>query len=225
MTDEQYGGIGCLAILLIIGVCCLHFSSEEKNLDVYRKMDEFVQKTEHDALRNIMSLKQDYAKNRKERENAFRCRAEKLLNQIEIEQRRVEAEKRNIRENELKESELRAFALKESPGIWKTVQLLKGEIGTLSDKIKKLEATLRQFGKDPKVDEDVVRIRDYKEQLKVQLSLVKGRLETAYLASKKYEALPQRREFNDLMRKSLEDGVSSAEMAEQRYKELKEKEQ
>ena len=95
----------------------------------------------------------------------------------------------------------------------------------MSDKIKKLEATLRQFGKDPKVDEDVVRIRDYKEQLEVQLSLVKGRLETAYLASKKYEALPQRREFNDLIRKSLEDGVSSAEMAEQRYKELKEKEQ
>jgi len=45
-----------------------------------------------------------------------------------------------------------------------------------------------------------------------------------FRSAKKYEAMPHRKDFNDLMHKSIEDGISAAELAEKRYKELKEKE-
>ena len=73
-------------------------------------------------------------------------------------------------------------------------------------------------------DEDVIKLKDSRSQLDAQISLVNGKLEAAYLAAKKYEAMPNRKDFNDLMHKSIEDGISAAELAEKRYKELKEKE-
>ena len=224
MTDEQYGGIGCLTILLIIGGCYLHYSHKEDKLDANRMMDELVQKVEQETAEKITVLRNDYEQKRIEREEGFQQESARLLNQMQTEQRRINAEKRIVKEKDLKDEDLRSFALKESPDIWKTVQHLKAEIESLSKRIKELEYTLRRFNKDPKADDDVVRMSDFKMQLESQLSMVIDKLEAAYLASKKYEAMPHRADFNELMQKSLEDGISAAELAEQRYTELKEKE-
>ena len=223
MTDEQQGGIGCLIILLVIGGCYL-LSSDKKEVDVNRLFDDVVCAAQEEAAARIDALKNTYEKQKRAREERYSLESAKLLNQIEIERRRNEAARKIERERDTKEDELRTFAMKESPSVWKILQTLSAERETLSGKIKGLECTLKRFGKNPDADEDVIKLKDSRSQLDAQISLVNGKLEAAYLAAKKYEAMPNRKDFNDLMHKSIEDGISAAELAEKRYKELKEKE-
>ena len=224
MTDEQQGGIGCLVILLVIGGCYLFSEDKKQEADANHHFDNIVRSAHEEAAAKIDTLKETYELQKRERDERFSSESSKLLNQIEIARRREEAAKKIERERDTKEDELRTFAMKESPGIWKILQALFAEQETLSGKIKGLEDTLKRFGKDSDTDEDVIKLKDSRCQLDVQISLVKDKLESAYLAAKKYEAMPHRKDFNDLMHKSIEDGISAAEQAEKRYKELKEKE-
>ena len=229
MTDEQAGGVGCLFIILLIVGCYMLFSdrtehSETKEKDPNYLFDELVQEAQDVAATKIDAIKKVYEERKRARDEKFALESAKLLNQIEIERRRDEATKKVVRERDSKEDELRTFSLKESPGVWKILQTLSAERETLTGKINGLEDTLKRFGKDPDSDEDVVKLKDSRSQLDAQISLVRGKLESAYLAAKKYEAMPHRKDFNDLMHKSIEDGVTAAELAEKRYKELKEKE-
>lgn len=224
MTDEQQGGLGCLIILLVIGGCYLLSTDKQEEVDANHLFDEVVCTAQEEASARIEALKNAYEKQKREREERYSSESAKLLNQIEIERRRNEAAEKIVRERDKKEDELRTFAMKESPSVWKTLQTLSAERETLSGKIKGLEDTLKRFGKDPDADEDVIKLKDSRSQLDAQISLVNSKLESAYLAAKKYEAMPHRKDFNDLMRESIEDGISAAELAEERYKELKEKE-
>lgn len=224
MTEEQQGGVGCLIILLVIGGCYLLSSDKQEEVDANHLFDEVVRTAQEEAAAKIDALKNEYEKQKRAREDRYSSESAKLLNQIEIERRREDAAKRRERERDTKEDELRTFAMKESPSVWKILQTLSAERETLCGKIKGLEDTLRRFGKNPDADEDVVKLKDSRSQLDTQISLVNGKLESAYLAAKKYEAMPHRKDFNDLMHKSIEDGISAAEQAEKRYKELKEKE-
>lgn len=224
MTDEQQGGIGCLVILLVIGGCYFFSGDKKEEADTNRLFDNIVRTAHEEAATKIDGLKEAYARQKRERDERFASESSTLLNQIEIERRRDEAAKKIERERDTKEDELRTFAIQESPGVWKILQTLFAEREMLSGKIKGLEDTLKRFGKDPDADEDVIKLKDSRGQLDAQISLVKSKLESAYLAAKKYEAMPHRKDFNDLMHKSIEDGISAAELAEKRYKELKEKE-
>lgn len=224
MTDEQQGGIGCLVILLIIGGCYLLSSDKKEEIDVNRQFDDIVQTAQAEAATRIDELKKEYEKRKSERDERFAVESAKLLNLIEIERRRDNAAKKMVQERDSKEDELRSFALKESPSVWNTLQILVAERETLAGKIKSLGDTLKRFGKNPDSDEDFITLNDCYSQLDVRISLVREKLESAYLAAKKYEAMPHRKDFNDLMHKSIEDGISAAEQAEKRYKELKEKE-
>ena len=224
MTEEQQGGVGCLIILLVIGGCYLLSSDKQEEVDANHLFDEVVRTAQEEAAAKIDALKNEYEKQKMAREDRYSSESAKLLNQIEIERRREDAAKRIERARDTKEDELRTFAMKESPSVWKILQTLSAERETLCGKIKGLEDTLRRFGKNPDADEDVVKLKDSRSQLDTQISLVNGKLESAYLAAKKYEAMPHRKDFNDLMHKSIEDGISAAEQAEKRYKELKEKE-
>lgn len=224
MTDEQQGGVGCLIILLVIGGCYLFSSDKQEEVDVNHLFDEVVCTAQGEAAAKIDALKNAYEKQKRERDERYSSESAKLLNQIEIERRRDEATKKIVIERDTKEDELRTFAMKESPSVLKILQTLSAERETLSGKIKGLEDTLKRFGKEPDTDEDVIRLKNSRSQLDTQISLVNGKLESAYLAAKKYETMPHRKDFNDLMHKSIEDGISAAELAEKRYKELKEKE-
>lgn len=199
-------------------------SDRQEKVKANHLFDDVVRTAQEEAAAKIDALKNTYEKQKREREEKFASESAKLLNQIEIERRRDEAGKKIVRERNIKEDELRTFAMKESPGVWKILQTLSAERETLTEKIMGLEDTLKRFGKDPGADEDVIKLKNSRSQLDAQISLVNGKLESAYLAAKKYEAMPHRKDFNDLMHKSIEDGISAAELAEKRYKELKEKE-
>ena len=226
MTDAQESRLGCLVILVVIWVCYMIFSDSNgpEKVDVDALMDEIVEKANAEAEVQISNLKQAYEVERQARESKFATESARLLNLMEIERCKTETVRKMVEERNSKEDELRTFALKESPSIWRTLQTLSAERDSLVSKINELSETLRRFGKDPSRDEDVVKLNEFKMQLESQISLVNGKLESAYLASKKYEAMPHRKDFNDLMLKSIEDGISAAEMAEKRYKELKRKE-
>lgn len=199
-------------------------SDKQEEVDANKLFDDVVRNAHVEAAEKIDALKNAYETQKRARDERFALESAKLLNQIEIERRRDEAVKTIVRERDAKEDELRTFAMKESPSVWKILQTLSAEREMLNGKIKGLEDTLKRFAKDPDADEDVIKLKDSRSQLDAQISLVNSKLESAYLAAKKYEAMPHRKDFNDLMRKSIEDGISAAELAEKRYKELKEKE-
>lgn len=224
MTDEQQGGIGCLVILLVIGGCYFYSSSKSEEFDADRMMDELVQNAQAESAAKIERLTNEYNRQKAQRENRYRAEAANLLNQLEVERRKLEGARTQQKEREAKQDDLRAFAMKESPDIWKTIQVLSAERDSINEKTKKVKDLLVQFNKNPTEDEDVLRLEEIKRLIEEQLAAVAGKLEAAYIAAKKYEAMPQRHEFEALMRKSIEEGVSAAEMAEKRYKELKRKE-
>ena len=187
-------------------------------------MDELTQSARTEAAEKIDRLTNEYNRKKAERENRYRAEAARLLNQIEIERRKTEGARARQRERDARQDDLRTFALKESPDIWKTIQLLAAERDAIDEKLTKVSALLVQFNKDPSADEDMKRLESLKGQIEEQLSAVTVKLESAYIAAKKYEAMPQRHEFEELMHKSIEEGISAAEMAEKRYNELKGKE-
>ena len=56
-----------------------------------------------------------------------------------------------------------------------------------------------------------------RDEMAESLKTMRTKIEDAYLASCKYEATPGRKEYGELMRKALEDGIQEAEAAAARY--------
>lgn len=132
-----------------------------------------------------------------ERESAERARAERQLEQ--------------------REERLRTFTLKEAPVLWRTYQNLQAEIESQNKKIEELRTALESFGRDPDNDSDFGRICEMRDEMAESLKTMRTKIEDAYLASCKYEATPGRKEYGELMRKALEDGIQEAEAAAARY--------
>ena len=116
------------------------------------------------------------------------------------------------------ENDLRTFALKESPAIWQVVQQLRAEVRTRKESIVQLRADLKLFGKNPDNDPDCQKLVRDVDVLLDSLIRIFVKLEDAYIAAKKYEASPSRKDYQDTMRRALEDGIQDANMATERYK-------
>ena len=110
------------------------------------------------------------------------------------------------------------FAMKESPKIWQTIQSMRGEIAQSGAKIKRLRADLLEFDRDPDTDEDYQALVAGLQELKRSYDAIFDKLEDAYIAAKKYEASPSRKDYQDTMKRALEDGIQDANMATERYK-------
>lgn len=126
----------------------------------------------------------------------------------------VEAEQKA----QAKADKIRTFALMDAPKVWAVYQSLKSEIVVQNGKIDDLRKTLVSFGRSPEQDEDFKRIcalRD--EMIRSQMALY-AKLEDAYIAVKKYEASPSRKDYQQTMKRALEDGMQAANMATERYK-------
>lgn len=144
----------------------------------------------------------------------------------EAEASRLEAERRKAEEaeeakrlrEEAKEEKIRMFALKESPKVWSVYQSLKGEIEVQQKNIDNLAQTMKMFGRPLEQDEDFVRITAYRDEMIRTSEALRARLEEAYITSKKYEASPSRKDYQDMMHTALEDGMQDAIMAIERYK-------
>ena len=112
------------------------------------------------------------------------------------------------------------FAMRESPKIWQTIQSMRGEIAQSGAKIKRLRADLVEFDRDPDTDDDYKALVAGLQELKRAYGAIFDKLEDAYIAAKKYEASPSRKDYQDTMKRALEDGIQDAKMATERYKSM-----
>ena len=112
------------------------------------------------------------------------------------------------------------FAMRESPKIWQTIQSMRGEIAQSGAKIKRLRADFVEFDRDPDTDDDYKALVAGLQELKRAYGAIFDKLEDAYIAAKKYEASPSRKDYQDTMKRALEDGIQDAKMATERYKSM-----
>ena len=116
---------------------------------------------------------------------------------------------------------LRTFALQESPTLWQTVQALRAEYAARKAGLAGLKGDLLEFGRDPETDVDYQALRQSCVNLHESLDQICRKIEDAYIAYKKFQATPGRAEYENLMRKSLEDGIQEADAASRRYRTMK----
>ena len=122
-----------------------------------------------------------------------------------------------------REEQIKAFAEKEAGTLWKTLQLLKGEIELQEKRIGNLKKVLEDFDRDPNTDEDFQGICKMRDALVTSVSEIKAKLEDAYIAAKKFEATPGQDEYDEIRRKALENGVQEADAAIKRFNLMREK--
>ena len=113
---------------------------------------------------------------------------------------------------------LQDFALKESPQIHATIQMLRTEMTDSGTKLKKLRADLLEFDRNPDADEDYKALVAGLKELRHAYDAIFDKLEDAYIAAKKYEASPSRKDYQQMMKRALEDGIQDANMATERYR-------
>ena len=113
---------------------------------------------------------------------------------------------------------LQDFAMKESPKIWQTLQSMRAEMATGGTKIKSLREELKLFDRNPDSDEDYKSFVAGLKELRRAYDAIFDKLEDAYIAAKKYEASPSRKDYQQMMKRTLEDGIQDANMATERYK-------
>ena len=113
---------------------------------------------------------------------------------------------------------LQDFAMKESPKIWQTIQTMRAEMTTSGATLKSLREELQLFNRNPDADEDYKSLVAGLKELRRAYDAIFDKLEDAYIAAKKYEASPSRKDYKQMMKRALEDGIQDANMATERYK-------
>lgn len=127
------------------------------------------------------------------------------------------------RREALREDKLRTFAIKNADGLWRTYQMLKGEIDGQNKRIEDLKSAFAEFEKNPDEDVDYRRICGLRDGMVRSCQIMRGKIEDAYLAFVKFEATLGKNEYSEIMRKALDEGIHEAESAERKFKEMKEK--
>lgn len=125
------------------------------------------------------------------------------------------------RRQEDKYEKIQTFALKEAPKVWEVYQSLQSEIDVQNGKIEELRKTLVTFGKQPEQDEDFKRICAVRDEMIRTRKALRAKLDDAYIAAKKYEASPSRKDYQELHKKALEDGILEADAASAKFKEMR----
>lgn len=154
---------------------------------------------------------------REERLAAEAKRAEYQKEQMAEAERLAEAE----RKRQMKADKVRTFALKDAPKVWAVYQALTSEIDTQNGKIDELRKTLAVFDRSPEEDEDFNRICSQRDEMIRSQKALYVKLEDAYIAACKFAATPSRKDYNDLQKKAIEDGIKEAESAAAKFKELR----
>ena len=113
---------------------------------------------------------------------------------------------------------LQDFAMKESPKIWQTIQSMRAEMTTSGAKLKSLREELQLFNRNPDADEDYKSLVAGLKELRRAYDAIFDKLEDAYIAAKKYEASPSRKDYQQMMKRALEDGIQDANNVTERYR-------
>lgn len=122
---------------------------------------------------------------------------------------------------EAKADKLRTFALRDAPVIWKAHEQLKEAIVEQDVRIKDLAATLKEFDKNPETDSDYLAICAARGEMETSLKGIRRKLEEAYLAYCRFKATPSHKEYEELMRKALDDGMQAADAATRKFEQMK----
>lgn len=155
----------------------------------------------------------------RQQEAARIAEAKAEAKRIQSEKKRIQAEKKRIQE--AKDEKIRSFALRDAPKVWEVYQSLQSEIDVQNGKIEELRKTLEAFGKVPDQDVDFQRICALRDDMVSSRKVLRTKLEDAYIASRKYEASPSRKDYQELHKKALEDGIQEADAAEAKFKEMR----
>ena len=122
---------------------------------------------------------------------------------------------------EAKADKLRTFALRDAPVIWKAHEQLKAAIVEQDVRIKDLAMTLKEFDKNPETDSDYLAICAARGEMETSLKGIRRKLEEAYLAYCRFKATPSHKEYEELMRKALDDGMQAADAATRKFEQMK----
>ena len=122
---------------------------------------------------------------------------------------------------EAKADKLRTFALRDAPVIWKAHEQLKAAIVEQDVRIKDLAETLKEFDKNPETDSDYLAICAARGEMETSLKGIRRKLEEAYLAFCRFKATPSHKEYEELMRKALDDGMQAADAATRKFEQMK----
>lgn len=219
--DEKTGclavGVGALVSFWLVGHALTSFTEDWK--PVARKCSI--------ELSNRYEAIKEYRLKQKVEEEEAKIAKEKRVELAQSEeatqQARVVAEKKKADKIAAREEQIKAFAEKEAGTLWKTLQLLRGEIELQEKRIYNLKKVLEDFDRDPKTDEDFQGICKMRDALVTSVTEIKAKLEDAYIAAKKFEATPGQDEYDEIRRRALEDGVQEADAAIKRFNLMREK--
>lgn len=123
--------------------------------------------------------------------------------------------------NPSKEERVRDFALREAPEVWHTYEELGAAIKQQDKRLAELRKALELFDKSYADDAAYTAISEKRDAMLKSRSILKSKMEQAYIQSRKFAAAPQRRELDELRRKAIEEGTKEVESARARFDNLK----
>ena len=147
---------------------------------------------------------------------AERCKREEDARREAAQQKQAAAKREDA-----KADKLRTFALRDAPVIWKVHEQLKAAIVEQDVRIKDLAVTLKEFDKNPETDSDYLAICAARGEMELSLKGIRRKLEDAYLAYCRFKATPSHKEYEELMRKALDDGMQAADAAARKFEQMK----
>lgn len=169
------------------------------------------------GIEKISSLHDEHMAEKARQVELNKAKKEEAARIAEV--KRVQEENKRCQEE--KDEKIRCFALKEAPRVWAVYQSLQSEIDIQNDKIEELRKVLVSFDKSPDQDMDFQRICALRDDMVRSWKALRIKLEDAYIASRKYEASPSRKDYQEIHRKALEDGILEADAAEAKFKEMR----
>ena len=204
-------GCGCLAVILVwhVGI----------------PMAMIGLKLAYDAVGNMknryLANVEELRLRQKAKEESERLAAEQAKNEAERNAAIIAEENKREEARRNREERIRAFAVKEAPELWKTFQDLRGAIAEQDARIADLAKTLKDFDKEPSQDKDYTSICAMRDEMAVAVKSMRTKIEDAYLAYCKFQATPSRREYDEIQRKILEDGIREAESAVKHFDQMR----
>ena len=133
----------------------------------------------------------------------------------------IEALKAPPSREQSKEEVLREFARSDAPSTLAVIQELDSIITIQEKELEKLREKLMKFEREPESNKDYLALRDQLQELRDRREYVILRLEDAYIAKSVSDATLGRKDTEELLEKTRDNGIREAEEAIRRYKELR----
>ena len=145
------------------------------------------------------------------------------IRQARQEQARQEAEAQRkaaeALQAQVNEDKLRTFALRVMPDLWQTVQELRSAERVQAEAVETLRAVAGLYGRG--MDADMQAILGEQAQLRQLLARVIRKLEDAYFASLRHEALPNEAKLRAAYQQALAESEAEAIQAARTYRAMR----